>query len=90
MQITTSWNRILSSLLVLLYLIMAYKAVGAEGACKTAVLVIVPLACIWYGEAMGGYIGPNWHGSITGTSPGVIVCILGWVLLILPLIIMWI
>jgi hypothetical protein len=32
---------------------------------------------------MGGYIGPTAHGAITGPTPGRVVCILGWVILIL-------
>jgi hypothetical protein len=83
------WNRILSSLLALIYVIRAYETAGAEAVFKVIVLVIFPLACIWYGEAMGGYVGFRWGGSITNTSPGILVCVLGWVLLIIPLVLIW-
>lgn len=33
---------------------------------------------------MGGYTGPTNNMAITQTSPGVLVCVLGWVLLLLP------
>ncbi len=36
---------------------------------------------------MGGYKGATGGGGITETSPGIIICILGWVLLLLPLIV---
>jgi hypothetical protein len=48
-------------------------------------LVILPLACIWFGDAMGGCTGPSGTIWITASSPGVIVCIVGWLLLIMPL-----
>jgi len=48
--------------------------------------VIFPLACIWFSDAMGGYTGLTTSMPITATSPGVIVCILGWLLLLMPLI----
>jgi len=49
-------------------------------------LVIFPLACIWFSEAMGGYTWPTTGIAITAPSPGLIVRILGWVVLLLPLI----
>jgi len=36
---------------------------------------------------MGGYVGPVWRGVITSPTPAVFVCIAGWLLLLLPLII---
>jgi hypothetical protein len=81
-----NWNRILSGLLAACYVVAAYIHASAEGACKVAIAVILPLACIWFAEAMGGYVGPTTSGAITSPSPGLIVCILGWLLLLLPVI----
>lgn len=86
---TMNWNRLVSSLLAVSYIIAGYVSKGAETAFEAGLLVILPLGCIWFGEAMGGYIGPNWRGNITAASPGLIVCVLGWLLLLLPLIV-WI
>jgi len=47
---------------------------------------LFPLACIWFGEAMGGYVGPAGMMGITEPTPGIIICILGWLLLLLPVI----
>jgi hypothetical protein len=80
-------NRIFSLLLVIFYMIFAYNRSGAERAFTIAIRVIFPLAAIWFGEALGGYIGPTGSGYITAPTPGIIVCILGWLLLLLPLII---
>ena len=89
MQITLNWSRTLSLSLALVYVALALVFAGAEGAVKTAFMAVLPLACIWGGEAMGGYVGPNWGGSITNSSPGLVFCILGWMLLLLPLIFIW-
>ena len=57
-----------------------------EPALKIGIFLILPLACIWFADAMGGYTGPTANMAITAPSPGMIVRILGWVLLLLPLI----
>jgi hypothetical protein len=82
-----NWNRILSGLLAALYVVGAYVAAGGEGAAKTVLCVIFPLACIWFGDEMGGYIGPTSSGAITSPTPGPLVCIGGWLLLLLPILI---
>ena len=82
-----SWNRILSGLLGAAYVIGAYIGEGGELAWKVGMGVIFPLACIWFSDAMGGYIGPTGSGAITSTTPGCLVCIGGWLVLLLPLIV---
>ena len=76
-----------SGLVAVAYVVAAYVASGAESAFKIALCTILPLACIWFADAMGGYVGPTTMIAITNRSPGWAVCILGWVLLLLPLII---
>lgn len=82
---TFSWNRILSALLAVIYMVGAFVTGGAENGFKVLGFVILPLACIWFGEAMGGYTGPTTIINITAPTPGLIVCMVGWVLLIVPL-----
>ena len=79
-----NWNRILSGLVSGSYVVGAYIGSGVEAAWKVGIFVILPLACIWFGDAMGGYIGPTSRGAITSTTPGWLVCIAGWVLLLMP------
>jgi len=81
-----SWNRALSGLVAVIYIIGAFVARGAEAGCKVTLLVIFPLACIWFSDAMGRYTGPTAGIAITAPSPALIVRILGWVVLLLPLI----
>jgi hypothetical protein len=82
-----NWNRILSLLLAALYVVIAYHFEGAKGAWEVVLSAILPLAAIWYSDAMGGYTGPTTGMPITAPSPGVLVCFLGWALLLMPIVI---
>jgi hypothetical protein len=82
---TLNWNRLLSGLIAASYIIGGFLVRGGEGAIKILALVLMPLACIWFSDAMGGYTGLSGSTAINAPSPGIIVCILGWLLLLLPL-----
>ena len=84
MTITMSWNRILSAAVAAIYVIGAFATGGGEAGFKVFGFVILPLACIWFGDAMGGFTGPAGSIGITAPSSGLFVCIAGWILLILP------
>jgi len=79
-----SWNRTLSGLLAATYVAGALCGGGAEAAFRVVLFLVLPLACIWFSEAMGGYTGPTWRAAITAPTPGVFVCIAGWLLLLVP------
>jgi hypothetical protein len=81
------WNRTLSGLIALIYLIWAFFAGGPETGLKVLAFLILPLACIWFADAMGKYTGrlPISAGGINQQTPGCLVCIGGWLLLLLPL-----
>lgn len=81
------WNRLISVLVAVVYLAIAFAHGGMEPTFKIGMFLILPLACIWFADAMGGYTGLTTSMPITAPSPGVIVRILGWALLLLPLII---
>jgi hypothetical protein len=83
---TLNWNRVLSGLLAIIYIIGGFVMGGGEGGFKILAFVILPLACIWFSEAMGGYTGPTTSMPITAPSPGIMVCIVGWVVLLLPVV----
>jgi hypothetical protein len=85
---TIGWNRILSGLLAVIYIIMAFAGGGGEVGLEVVGFVILPLACIWFGDLMGGYTGPTTSMAITQPSPGLMVCIAGWLLLLSPIIVM--
>jgi hypothetical protein len=80
-----SWNRILSGIVVAIYVFTALIAVDGEHAFMIFVAMVFPLACIWFSDTMGGFIGPAGAIGITAPSPGAFVRILGWIVLLLPL-----
>jgi hypothetical protein len=74
-------------LLAVIYIVVAAFGGGAEPAFMVGMFVVLPLGCIWFSEPMGGYVGPVWRGAITSPTPAVFVCIGGWLLLLLPLVV---
>ena len=78
-------NRVISGLIAGIYLVIALANGGMESAFIVGMALTLPLCCIWFGAAMGGYTGPTTNIAITKASPGLIVCILGWLLLLLPI-----
>jgi hypothetical protein len=87
MVITLNKNRIFSSLLALVYIVIGFLARGGEGGFIVFGFVILPLACIWFSDAMGGFTGIAGDIGITSSSAGLFVCIAGWILLLLPVLI---
>jgi len=81
-------SRVLSCIIALVYLVGAYLAADGETTFKVALFLILPLACIWFSDAMGGYTGVgSGSGAITSTTPGCLVAFGGWLVLFLPVII---
>ncbi len=73
----------------LFYLIAASVFIGLEGFLRVLMILVLPLACIFFGEDMGKVTCARfglWYGrpTITKPSPGFIVVIVGWLVLLLP------
>jgi hypothetical protein len=79
-------SRLLSLVLVLAYVTGTGVVAGMLSALKMLAGMIVPLACVWFPEVMGDYTGHAF--TFTKRSPASLVCFLGWVVLLLPVIIM--
>jgi hypothetical protein len=80
-------SRIISGIIAVAYLSVAFFEGGGETAAKFVFFLILPLACIWYSEALGDYTGPTGRGpSITRATPGCVVAFVGWLLLLTPMI----
>lgn len=87
-------SRRLSLLIVIIYLaIFLFAALSRPSGQSTGSLIavagylVLPLACIWYGDEMGDYVGTLPGPAINRTTPGWMVKLGGWVLLLLPAII---
>ena len=82
--------RKISLIIAIAYLILALIFGGLEWFLITLGLLIVALALIWFGEEMGEYLG-GFHRIgkpyITKKSPGSLVSLFGWALLLLPVIV---
>lgn len=79
----TPLSRLLSLSLVLVYVAGTGVMVGIVSALKILAAMSVPLACVWFPEAMGDYT----LGRISKESPPSFVWVLGWIVLLLPLIV---
>lgn len=77
-------SRILSGAVAVFYVTLAYFAGGGEAALKFGISLILPLACIWFSDAMGSFTGIMRGQAITSTTPGCLVAFGGWLLLLLP------
>ena len=55
----------------------------------TAAVLCFPLACIWFGDELGEYVGLLPGPAISKRSPGWLVKVCGWVLLLLPAILVF-
>lgn len=81
-------SRIISGVIAFGYLSGAYFAGGPPLALRVAAALIFPLACIWFSDAMGDYIGLVGQIPISRKTPGCFVAFGGWLLLALPLLAM--
>jgi hypothetical protein len=53
-----------------------------------AAYLLIPLLCIWFGEEMGNYIGTLPGPAINKQTPGCLVRIGGWILLLFPVVVL--
>jgi len=86
--------RRLSLLVVLMYAAVFFFAAPPRSAAIVVVRLfqltgyfLLPLACIWFGDEMGEYVGTFPGPAINRRTPGWIVKVGGWFLLLLPAII---
>ena len=80
----TSRTRILSSLLVVCYVVVAFNLSGGTLALKMFYRSVIPWACVCFPEAFSGVISPL-LGPTRG-SPRLFVWLFGWLVLLLPII----
>jgi hypothetical protein len=84
LPLDTSRSRLISTLLVGFYLIVAVKTAGVSAALRVLLFCVTPWACVSFPEAMGALISPVLGPA--RESPRRFVWILGWLVLALPLI----
>ena len=80
-------NRSLSVIVAAVYITAAVLYGGATDAAKVTAAMLLPMACIWFPDALGQYAGTIRLHPITSSTPAFLVCAGGWLLLVgVPLI----
>ena len=79
MQIT--FGRILSIWIGCAYAYIVIKHAGVSGL-KWCVGLLLPLACIWFPEQIGGLTGYFRTGYVNVQTPPAIISFLGWLFLV--------
>ncbi len=80
-------SKAISGSIALAYLTSAGFAGGGELTGIVAISLILPLACIWFSEALGEMTGVRFgHAAVTRPTPSCLVAFGGWLLLSLPLV----
>jgi hypothetical protein len=77
--------RVASLAVTLAYVVSAYFLIGWVRAIEVAGCALLPLACIWFPDAMGsytGFVGVGRFVSEESSGPGIFF--MGWVVLLLP------
>ena len=78
-------SRWISGTIAIACLTVAYVMAGGQAAFYMGAYLILPLACIWFGDELGSFIEPYFlPNPILYTTPGSFVRFGGWILLAAP------
>jgi hypothetical protein len=75
----TRIHRLASGFVAVACVVLAYGFFGTWSACQTGLKLLLPVACIWFADEMGGYTSKY---SFSGTVPGLLIRWCGWLLLV--------
>lgn len=82
-------ERSVSLILLVVYALFAWRSANVFAFLATLGVGCIPLALIWFPEQIGSYTG--WVGSlrtVNRESPASMVRVFGWILLIVPALVM--
>ena len=92
MRVTNPMGRVLSLVIAVLYMALAYFQHDANSFFDLLGYLILPLACIWFSDEMGNFfgLGLGGHGfaRVDESSPPSLIKFMGWVLLLLPILVL--
>ena len=87
-RMVTFVNRALSLLVLSGYVVVASRAGAVAVMLKLALPLLLALACVWFPDAFADFLGVIHYHPITTPTHGVVVCVIGWLVLLgLPLIV---
>jgi hypothetical protein len=75
------WGSVVSLVIGGAYIVSAFARMDPYAGVQMTLFCVLPLACIWFPEALGDYIG----GRITAESNPTWVKVLGWIVLMVPM-----
>jgi hypothetical protein len=79
-------GRWISLIIAALCIIIAVMAAGLKGLLLMCMTLLLPMACIWFGDELGDLIGIGGFlsggVSVTQSTPGVFVRFVGWLVLL--------
>ncbi|HOI56757.1 MAG TPA: hypothetical protein PLP01_16020 [Phycisphaerae bacterium] len=76
-------NRLLSALVAAAYIIAALADGAGPAALRLLAFLIPVVLLIWYSDELGGLM-MHWNVQITSPSPGWMVRLFAWILLLMP------
>jgi hypothetical protein len=80
-------GNVIAGCIALLYVVVTSVFAGPPTVLVVVLRMVVPLLCIWAPDVMSRYTGSAFYSvRITHASPPGIVSVLGWLLLLLPLV----
>ena len=78
-------SRVLSTVFAIVILVVAlFLGVGMPGTLRLVAFLLLPMACIWFSDAMGNLTGIRMglaRPTITSSTPGIAVAFGGWILM---------
>jgi len=80
-------SKIISGAIALAYLVTGSFSQGSIWTLRSTGGLVLALACIWFSDAMGGYMGGVGRGRIDAPTPAFLVAACGWVLLVSTIIV---
>ena len=81
------WHRITALSVVTTSLVLYGSRWGGEGVVRAGLFLVLPLAAVLFPDAIARVASDtNLYGSINRASPPGCICALGWLLLVMPLV----
>ena len=77
-------SKIISAVIAVGYVIMVYSFRGGSSAMDAAMLLVIPLACIWFSDEFGGTSSEIGEENLKRT-PAKVIATLGWIILVAPI-----
>ncbi len=81
-------SKIASIIVAAIYITMILVVGEKRDVFNLIIFLILPMSFIWFSKAMGDYTGSSFGGfrpAITERSPGCAIAFMGWILLLMPI-----